>query len=593
MSIDRSRLSATRRAEQMQVLGTRTYDLVIIGGGVTGAGAALDAVSRGLSVVLVEADDLASGTSSRSGKIFHGGLRYLEQLNFGLVREALLERDLMVERLCPHLVEPEPFLFPFTHHWQRPYVGTGVALYDLFRVTGTRSVPGHRHLSRKAVLAEMPGLRPEGIVGGVQYYDVRVDDARHTMLLARTAASLGAIVVTRARVVALNREAGRVCGVRVYDVETGHHVDISARAVINAAGVWSDEVQALAGRQTISVTAAKGVHLVVPADRINSRTGLIARTRDSVFIIRRWFDYWLMGTTDTAWEFDRDAPLATKADVDYLLGEANRWLRRKLSLDDVVGVYAGLRPLVGRPARTSRGQAGEGGRLSRLFRGRGAGAGASTASLRRDHTVVEAPIGLVTVVGGKYTTYRLMAQDAVDAAARPLRQTLPPSATHRLPLLGAVGFEAMRHQRQSLARESGLAVEWIDHLLGRYGTLTTQLLDLIADEPELGRPLLGAPRYLAAEVVYAVEAEGALHLVDVLARRTRIFMETPDRGTHAAPNVARLMGRVLGWDDDRRAEEIASYRRLVEAERRAAEASSDEKAFETFRTLTLGYSPPR
>jgi glycerol-3-phosphate dehydrogenase len=567
--MDRSRLSAARRDEQLRTLGARSFDLAVVGGGVTGAGVALDAVARGLTVVLVEADDLASGTSSRSGKVFHGGLRYLEQLNFGLVREALLERDLMVERLCPHLVEAEPFLFPFTRHWQRPYIGAGVALYDLFRLSGSRSVPGHRHLRRHAVLAEMPGLRPDRITGGVQYHDVRVDDARHTMTVARTAASLGATIITRARVVATIREAGRVRGVRVHDLESGHHVDVSARVVVNAAGVWADEVQALAGQQNLMVTAAKGVHVVVPADRIESRTGLIAKTRDSVFIIRRWFDYWLMGTTDTAWEYDRDSPLATRADTDYLLDQANRWLRRELTYDDVVGVYAGLRPLLARTGGSGSGLLGTD----------------STAAVRRDHTVVEGPLGMVTVVGGKYTTYRLMARDAVSAAARPLRRTLPASTTDRLPLLGAVGFEALRHQRDALARDSGLDAQWIDHLLGRYGSLVTEVLDLIADNPALGRPLLGAPHYLAAEVVYAVQAEGALHLVDVLARRTRVFMETADRGTHAAPNAARLMGEVLSWDDARRGEEIAAYRRMVDAERRAAEMPTDEKAVETWRAV--------
>ena len=564
MTVDRSALTASRRDEQLATLGARDFDVVVVGGGVTGAGVALDAVARGLTVVLLESDDLASGTSSRSGKVFHGGLRYLEQLNFSLVREALLERDLMVERLCPHLVEPEPFLFPFTKRWQRPYIGAGVALYDLFRLTGSRSVPGHRHLGRRAALAEMPGLAPDKITGAVQYYDVRVDDARHTMTLARTAASLGATIITRARVVGMLREAGRVRGVRVHDLESGRHIDVSGRVVINAAGVWAEEVQALGGQQNIAVTAAKGVHLVVPADRIDSRTGLIVRTRDSVFIIRRWFDFWLMGTTDTPWEYDRLRPLATRQDVDYLLDQANQWLRRPLGPDDVVGVYAGLRP---------------------LLRGAGGGAGVtdSTAALRRDHTVVEGPLGMVTIVGGKYTTYRLMARDAVDAAARPLRRTLPASTTDRLPLVGAVGFEAIRHQRDRLARESRLAGPWIDHLLGRYGTLTTEVLDLIAEQPDLGRPLLGAPHYLAAEIVYAARAEGALHLVDVLARRTRIFMETADRGTDAAPNAARLMSEVLGWSEARRTEEIGAYRRMVEAERRAAVMDTDEKAVEALR----------
>ncbi|MGH3659652.1 MAG: glycerol-3-phosphate dehydrogenase/oxidase, partial [Micromonosporaceae bacterium] len=376
-------------------------------------------------------------------------------LNFSLVKEALTERDLMVDRLCPHLVSPERFLFPFTHRWERPYVGAGVLLYDLLRLTGTRSVKGHRHLSRKRVLREAPALLPDHITGGVQYYDVRVDDARHTMTLARTAAGLGAAIATRVRVTEVLRDGDHVTGVRARDAESGEQVTVRGRTVINAAGVWAEQVQTMAGKPSIGVTAAKGIHLVIPGDRIDSRTGLIVKTHDSVFIIRRWFDHWLMGTTDTTWDHDRDDPAATKADVDYLLGHANRWLRNPLSYSDVVGVYAGLRPLV-------------------------SGKGASTAALSRDHAVVEGPQRMFTVVGGKYTTYRLMARDAVDAATRAVGRQVPKSGTENLPILGATGYHALRHQREALADESGLDVRWIDHLLGRYGTATLDLLDLIA-----------------------------------------------------------------------------------------------------------------
>ncbi|GAB3413248.1 glycerol-3-phosphate dehydrogenase [Flindersiella endophytica] len=553
MVVDRSRLAPDRRDDLLRTLRGRHFDVLVIGGGVTGCGAALDAASRGLAVALIEANDLASGTSSRSGKIFHGGLRYLEQFNLSLVREALLERDLMVERLCPHLVSPETFLFPFTKHWQRPYIGAGVAIYDLLRLTGPRSVPGHRHLSRKAVLRAMPGLSPEHVTGGVQYSDVRVDDARHTMSVARTAAGLGATVLARARAVGLLREAGRVTGARVRDVESGDEFDVTAQVVVNASGVWADQVQKLSGTHSISVTPAKGVHLVVPRDRIESSTGLIARTPDSVFIVRRWFDYWLMGTTDTRWEYDRDDPAATKDDVDYLLGHANRWLRKPLDYPDLVGVYAGLRPLVGV-------------------------AGGSTASLRRDHTVLEDPIGLITIVGGKYTTYRLMARDVIDAATSRLRRTVPPSATDQLPIHGAVRFGEYQAGRAELASESGLAEDRIDHLLGRYGTATSDLLDLVASRPLLGRPVEGAPGYLGAEIVYAAQAEGALHLDDVLTRRTHISMETSDRGVLAAPMVADLMAEALGWDDSTREEEVERYRLAVEADRVAAASPTDSAA---------------
>ncbi|REF36980.1 glycerol-3-phosphate dehydrogenase/oxidase [Thermasporomyces composti] len=560
----KSTLNRDQRADALRRMAHDTFDVVVIGGGVTGVGTALDAVSRGLSVALLEADDLASGTSSRSGKVFHGGLRYLEQLNFKLVKEALTERDLMVDRLCPHLVSPEKFLFPFTRRWERPYVGAGVLLYDLLRLTGTRSVKGHRHLTRAGVLREAPALKPN-VTGGVQYYDVRVDDARHTMTVARTAAALGAQIATRARVVDVLREGDRVTGVRARDEESGEEVTVRGRTVVNATGVWAAEVQDLAGQRSIDVTAAKGIHLVVPGDRIDSKTGLIVKTHDSVFIIRRWFDYWLMGTTDTEWDHERDDPAATKADVDYLLTQANRLLRTPLAHSDVVGVYAGLRPLVS-----------------------GKGSAGTTAALSRDHAVVEGPRGMFTVVGGKYTTYRIMARDAVNAAATRLGREVPPSRTERLPIHGAVGYEAMYHQRRALAAESGLDERWIVHLLGRYGTATTDLLDLIADQPSLGQPVPGAPGYLAAELHYAASHEGALHLEDVLVRRTRIFMETPDHGLEAAPFAATVVGEVLGWDELRRKEEVERYRVEREADRRATEALTDAEAVRVRHAVRAG-----
>lgn len=549
---DRSRLDPEQRRRAVAAIAERTFDLVVIGGGITGAGTALDAAGRGLSVVLLEARDLASGTSSRSGKIFHGGLRYLEQLNLSLVHEALKERGLMVARLCPHLTEPEPFLYPFTRRWERPYVGAGVLLYDLLRLTGTRSVRGHHHLGRRGALRVMPALRPD-ITGAVQYYDVRVDDARHTMTVARTAAAYGAEVVTRAEVVGLLRDGERVVGARARDAETGRDFAVRARAVVNASGVWADRVQRLAGEPSVDVTPAKGIHLVVPGDRIDSATGLIARAGDSVFIIRRWFDYWLLGTTDTRWDESRDDPAATRADAEYLLSHANRWLRHPLGWDDVVGYYAGLRPLV-------------------------SGRGRSTAALSRDHLVTEAPPGLVTVVGGKYTTYRVMARDAVDAAVAGFCPPPPPSCTELLPLAGADGMPALRNSRSRLAAESGLSTAWIDHLIGRYGARTSELLDLAADDPALRRPVPGAPGYLGVEFAYAASHEGALHLDDLLVRRTRVAMEAGDGGCAAAVAVAELVADTLGWDEAQQREEVERFAVEVAADREAAAAPDDAAA---------------
>lgn len=548
-----ARLDPTTRRATLDAMAQRQYDLIVIGGGITGVGTALDAVARGMTVALLEAGDLAAGTSSRSGKVFHGGLRYLEQLNLSLVREALKERDLMVDRLCPHLVSPEKFTFPFTSRWQRPYIGAGVLLYDLLRLTGTRSVKGHRHLSRAGTLRELAALRPDVVKGGVQYYDVRVDDARHTMMVARTAAFLGADVSSHTPVIEVTRDGGRVTGVRARDTETGEEFTVTGRAVVSATGVWAEEVQELAGEHTLSVTAAKGIHLVIPGDRIDADSGLIARTSDSVFIIRRWFDYWLMGTTDTKWEHERGTPIATKSDIDYLLGHANRWLATPLTRDDVVGVYAGLRPLI-------------------------SGKGDSTAKLSRDHAVAPGPDGMFTVVGGKYTTYRIMARDAVDAVAAHLDADVPKSATERLPILGAEGYRVLWRRRKVLAAQSGLDTAWIEHLLGRYGSLTLDILHLIEEHPDLGKPLPEAPGYLAAELHYAASHEGAMHLDDVLVRRTRVFMETPDAGAAAAEPAARIVGQVLGWDADRQSAEVDGYRSQREAERRAARELTDADA---------------
>ncbi len=558
------RLGPEQRAAALATLPDGEVDVLVIGGGVTGCGVALDAAARGLSVALLEAGDLAGGTSSRSGKTFHGGLRYLQRLDIPLVRTALHERDLMVSTLCPHLARPQPFLYPLVRPaWERAYVGAGVALYDLLggRLrpgAGTDGgVPRHRHLTRAGALREMPALRPDALTGAVQYWDVRVDDARHTMTVARTAAGYGARIVTRTEVTGVLRDGDRVVGVRARDRDGDAEISVRARVVVNAAGVWADRVAGLAGPAGLRVAPAKGIHVVVPADRIASHTGLLARTADSVLVVRPWWRHWIIGTTDTSWSGSRDDPVASGADVDYVLGETNRWLARPLTHDDVVGVYAGLRPLLSPsgPADAAR-----------------------TAALSRDHTVVETAPGMVTVTGGKYTTYRVMAADAVDLAARRLGDGVPASPTATLPLVGASGWAVWRNQRDGLAGESALPAAAVDHLLDRYGSRTGDLLGLVADDPDLARPVDPGADYLAAEIVYAASHEGARHLDDVLARRTHLAIETPDRGTRAAPVVAALMGRVLGWNDARLTAEVAGWSAAVAADRRAESAPDDVTA---------------
>ena len=562
-----ARLSPQTRAAALEAMASTDLhgaelDVLVVGGGVVGAGTALDAVTRGLSVGLIEQRDLASGTSSRSSKLVHGGLRYLEMLDFGLVREALEERGLLLTRLAPHLVRPVPFLYPLHRAWQRPYVGAGLALYDAMAAAGAhpRGLPTHRHLGRRQVARIAPDLCTEELSGAIRYHDAQVDDGRLVLTIARTAAHHGAHVATRTRVVGFLREGERVVGVRARDLETGRELEVRARVVVNAAGVWTDEIQELVGgRGALHVQASKGIHLVVPRDRIRSEVGFITKTAVSVLFVIPWGRHWIIGTTDTPWEFDLAHPAASRADIDYVLDHVNAILREPLGHADVEGVYAGLRPLL-------RGES------------------EPTSRISREHTVVTPVPGLVMIAGGKLTTYRVMARDAVDAAAHSLRATgnveVRPSITEEVPLLGAAGFAARRNQRVALARRLGIHVGRVDHLLGRYGTLIDDLAELIRARPELAEPIEGADDYLAAEVVYAVTHEGAQHLDDVLVRRTLISMETFDRGVLAAESVARLMADELGWDEPRVTEEVDHYLRRVEAERLSQEQLTDQEADE-------------
>ncbi len=547
--MDPAQLGPEHRAQSLVRMEKESFDLVIVGGGVTGAGAALDAATRGLSVALVEQRDWAAGTSSRSSKLLHGGLRYLEQGDLTLVLEAKREQSLMLNRLCPHLARPVPFLFPLTHRvWQRIYVGAGVLLYDL--MARGRTLPRHRHLTRRGALRLFPSLQGRGLRGAIVYYDGLVDDARHTLTLARTAALHGAAVATSAQAIGFLKTGSRVTGVELRCLESGREIELRGRQVVNATGVWTDEVQELAGRGRIHVRASKGIHLVIPRDRIHGDSGLVLRTRDSVLFVIPWKSHWIIGTTDSDWDLDLSHPAASRRDVEYLLETVNRVLAEPLHHADIEGVYAGLRPLL-------------------------QGESDATSRLSRQHAVSQSVSGLITVAGGKYTTYRVMARDAVNLAARGLAKRVPRSCTDRTPLLGAPGFQAFWNRRQTLAADSGLHVNLVEHLLGRYGARVEELLAMIEDRPELGEPIPGAPSYLAVEAHYAASHEGALHLDDVLTRRTRISIETFDRGITASRPVAQWMGEVLGWDDATLAREVAHYDARVRAERESQEQPDD------------------
>jgi glycerol-3-phosphate dehydrogenase len=550
-------LSPAAREDAMARMTEQELDILVVGGGVVGAGSALDAVTRGLTTAIIEARDWASGTSSRSSKLIHGGLRYLEMLDFGLVREALKERGLLLDRIAPHLVRPVRFLYPLQHRfWERPYVGAGIALYDTMAyASGTaHGLDHHRHLTRKHALREAPCLRPDSLTGAIQYSDAQVDDARHTLTVVRTAASFGALAANGAQVVGFLRQGERVTGATVKDTETGRTFEVRAKQVINATGVWTDDTQALADtRGQFHVRASKGIHLVVPRDRLQSNTGIILRTEKSVLFIIPWGRHWIIGTTDTDWSLEKAHPAASASDIDYLLEHVNAVIQSPLTREDVEGVYAGLRPLL-------------------------TGESESTSKLSREHVVGHPVPGLVVVAGGKYTTYRVMAADAVDEAARSLDARVPDSCTDQVPLLGADGYRALWNQRRALAASTGVHVARIEHLLNRYGSCVHELLALLREEPSLGTPLPGADDYLQVEALYAVTHEGARHLDDVLARRTRISIEAWDRGVAAAPTVAALMAGPLNWDEEQKQREIKHYLMRVEAERDSQTKPNDTTA---------------
>ena len=553
-------LSPAQRSADLDRLASEELDVLVIGAGVTGAGCALDAVTRGLRTGLVEARDFAAGTSSRSTKLFHGGLRYLEQLNAALVFEALKERALVMNKLAPHLAQPVPFLYPMKRPAiDRAYAGLGIGVYDL--MGAGRGVPHHlRHLGRRKTFEIFPSLDRRAVRGSILFYEGQVDDARHTMMLSRTAAHYGATVASSTRVVGFVRDQDRAAGARVRDLESGREFDIRARHIINATGVWIDDIQQLlGGRGQFRVRSSKGVHLVVPRNRINARCGLITRTATSLLFVIPWHSHWLIGTTDTDWRLDLAHPAASQADIDYLLSEANSLLADPLTREDVTGVYAGLRPLL-------------------------SGESDSTSKLSREHAVASPVRGLTVVAGGKYTTYRVMAKDAVDAAARELSLTrgvtasVPDCCTEDIPLLGAEGFPALWNARENLSARTGLRVAKVEHLLHRYGSLLPELLALTDDDSTLLAPLDSAPDYLKVEAVYAASAEGALHLDDILARRTRISIETWDRGLAAADEVAALVAPVLGWDAAAIEREVQHYRSRVHAERESQSQPDDLSA---------------
>lgn len=556
-------------------------DVLVIGGGVTGAGVALDAATRGLRTGIVEMQDWASGTSSRSSKLIHGGMRYLYNLDFALVQEALRERGLLLSTIAPHLVRPQPFLWPLKIPVvERTYSALGVGLYDAMSAVGNLTLPGDRegagvppqkHYGRKGALELFPDLRGDQLTGAIRFYDARVDDARLVLGLVRTAVSYGALAATRAQVTEISKDAvGRVVGAVVTDLETGRARQVRAKHVISCTGVWTEETGSLAGTSGgLEVLASKGVHLVIPKDRIKGSTGLFLRTEKSVLFVIPWQHYWVIGTTDTPWEGPLRHPITTRADIDYVLEQANKVLTSRLTTEDILGTWAGLRPLL-QPS----------------------GGAESSAKVSREHTVAEVAPGMVSVAGGKLTTYRVMAEDAVDFALGSTMARRWPSITDRIPLVGAVGLEAAGRYLARVAPGYGWDADRIEHLLSRYGSEVGTLIDLIEEDPRLAEPLPGAPAYLGVEVAFAVRYEGSLHLEDVLLHRLRIDHEARDRGLSAVEDVLAVAVPLLGWDEERQRAEVDAYRARL-AGIRAGEAEWSDAEAITERTRAEDLIPLR
>jgi glycerol-3-phosphate dehydrogenase len=507
-------------------LADETFDVLVVGGGITGAGVALDAASRGLHTGLVEKADFASGTSSKSSKLVHGGLRYLNQRDYRLVYEALHERQRLLHN-APHLVKALPFLIPL-------YGGKTIAkalnsalwMYDV--TGGLRIGKRHHRISVDDTLVHMPTLRREGLAAGFEYYDAQADDARLTLSIVRSAVlDHGALAANYAGVTGLLKDgAGAVVGARVGDLE------VRARVVVNAAGVWADEVRGLdEGGNPGTLRPAKGIHLSVPWDKVRCDIAVVIpvlKDKRSIFVVP-WGDRVYVGTTDTDYDGALDHPVCTPDDVRYLLDAVNRFLTEPLSADDVLGTWAGLRPLV-RSATNSR-----------------------TADLSRRHSVTRSQSGLVTVTGGKLTTYRRMAADTVDLVAGIVGRG-GRSRTGRMKLRGADGWEGVEDA----------------HLASRYGSEARAVQAMVVADPDLGRPLVPSLPYLRAEAVYAARYEMAHTLDDVLSRRTRALLLARDGSAAVAADVAALVGGELGWRADEQARQVEDFRRIVESERRSA-----------------------
>jgi glycerol-3-phosphate dehydrogenase len=530
------------RAAQLRRLQQETFDVLVVGGGATGAGTALDAASRGLRTALVERDDFSAGTSSRSTKLLHGGVRYLEQAvkgldrtQFNLVKDALRERATLL-RLAPHLAHPLPILTPLYHRVQIPYMMTGLKLYDA--LAGRANLGSSRFVGRAEALERFPMLKEEGLRGGVLYYDGQFDDARMNVALALTAAEEGAAVANHVEVTGLLKEGGRVRGAAVRDTLTGNRWEIPAKVVVNATGPFADALRRLDDPEVPPMlTASSGIHIVLDGRFSPPDTGLLIPQTDDgrVLFLLPWLGYTLFGTTDAPAAIEPH-PTASDDDIDYLLSYLGRYFGVPAGRDDVLATWSGLRPLVSNPKA------------------------ADTARLARDHVVNTSASGLVTIAGGKWTTYRKMALDTVAEALRVGGLEAGASRTDGIKLVGAEGYTPEGAAR--LQAKFGLDADVAEYLNRAYGSRARAIAELAGAHPE--RLVAGQP-HLAAEVVYSATAEGACTAVDVLARRTRLAFLDRRAALEALPKVIALLGDALAWDEARRAQEDRDARAYLGA----------------------------
>ncbi len=526
-----------RRAADVAVLAGEPWDVVIVGGGIVGVGALLDAVSRGMRAALVEQDDIAAGTSSRSSRLIHGGLRYLEQFRFGLVREALGERSRLL-MLAPHLVRIEPLLFPIygLPFASKAFYDAGLTLYDIL---GARHDGGwHRRLSRADTLDLAPTLHRDGLRGGLVYHDGVEDDARYTLAVARTAIAAGAVAVTRVRATGLRSDpaTGAIQALRAEDLATGAEFEVRTRAIVDATGVWAAEPDHPFKGGSLRILPSRGAHLVVPRERIPNTMGLTIRVPGKIVFLVPWPDHWLIGTTDAPFEGPAARPSAAGWEVDRLLDTVNATMDVDLTRADVVGTFAGLRPLI-------------------------APSDGSTVKASREHRVTVGSDGVVRIGGGKYTTYRVMARDVIDAVLGREAARQRPSDTAERRLVGAADTDALARiagELSTIAAVREIGPETATRLVARHGTEAPAVIALGADLGLL-RPLVPGRVFLEAEVAWAVRTELAVSLDDVLARRTRLAQELPDRGAAIAPRVAEIVGAELGWGASRQSLEVENF----------------------------------